>query len=86
MTNNFTKRVAEIGLVAKGSVYVLLGLLAFMAAFELNGRSNQTATQSGALAYVKNLPAGEALLVAVVAGLLCYSCWRIIQAFRKKEE
>ena len=63
-----------------------MGVLAFMAAFELNGRSNQTATQSGASAFVKGLPTGEVLLFAVVAGLLCYSCWRIIQAFRKKQE
>jgi hypothetical protein len=86
MKEKFTRRVAEIGLVAKGSVYILLGLLAFMAAFELNGRSDQTATQSGALAFVKGLPAGEVLLFAVVAGLLCYSCWRAIQAFRKNEK
>lgn len=83
MKENVIKRMAEIGLVAKGAVYILLGSLAFMAAFELNGQSNKDATQSGALAFVKNLPAGEILLVTLVAGLLCYSGWRIIQAFRQ---
>ena len=82
MTSDFTKHVAQAGLAAKGSVYVLLGLLAFMAAFELGGKENNDATQTGALEFLKGLPAGFALLLAIAIGILCYSVWRGIQTFR----
>jgi hypothetical protein len=86
MKPQIVTRIAQIGLTAKGFVYVLLGLLAFMAAFELGGQGNESATKTGALQFVKELPAGEFLLIAVAIGLFCYSVWRGIQAFRKKGE
>lgn len=82
MTPTFIKRVAQTGLVAKGVVYVLLGLLAFMAAFELGGTNDRDATQSGVMRFVRDMPAGEILLYVVAAGLVCYSFWRGIQAYR----
>jgi uncharacterized membrane protein HdeD (DUF308 family) len=82
MKAELIKRVAQTGLVAKGTVYILLGLLAFMAAFEMGRKENSEATQSGALQFVKSLPAGEVLLLVVAAGLLCYCVWRFIQAVR----
>ena len=39
--------VAKAGLIAKGSVYVVLGLLGFMAAFEIAGQSGEGANRSG---------------------------------------
>lgn len=83
MTTELTKRLAQAGLTAKGIVYIVLGLLAFMAAFELGGKDNSDATQTGALAFVKGLPAGYFLLIVVALGLLCYSIWRGIQALRR---
>jgi hypothetical protein len=82
MTSVFISRVAQTGLVAKGVVYVLLGLLAFMAAFEISGKDSNDATQSGVMRFVREMPAGEILLLAVAAGLLCYTFWRGVQAFR----
>ncbi len=81
MAPRFIKSLAQAGLIAKGIVYVLLGLLAFMAAFELGGKGNNDATQTGALQLVKDFPAGEILLLVVAAGLFCYSIWRGIEAF-----
>jgi hypothetical protein len=81
MTSPIIKRVAQTGLTAKGIVYVLLGLLAFMAAFELGGKGNDDATRTGALQFVKELPAGNVLLLSVAAGLFCYVIWRIMEAF-----
>ena len=86
MTSVFIKRVAQAGLIAKGVVYVLLGVLAFMAAFELGGKGNKDATQSGTLRLVKDMPAGEVLLFVVAAGLICYAVWRGIQTFRSGGE
>ncbi len=73
------KGIAQTGLISKGVVYILLGLLGFMAAFELGGKQNSEASQSGALQFVKDLPAGVALLVLLAVGLLCYAIWRVIE-------
>ncbi|RYZ48078.1 MAG: DUF1206 domain-containing protein, partial [Chitinophagaceae bacterium] len=86
MKPQIVTRIAQAGLVAKGFVYILLGLLAFMAAFELGGQNSDGATKTGALQFSKNLPAGELLLPAIAIGLFCYAAWRFIQVFRKDEE
>lgn len=83
MQAQYIKRIAQAGLIAKGAVYVLLGLLAFMAAFEFGGKRNNEATQTGALNFLYDLPAGSVLLIIVAAGLLCYSFWRGLQTFRE---
>lgn len=75
-------RMAQAGLVAKGIVYVLLGIIAFMAAFELGGQSTNDADRSGVLGELKDLPAGTTLLALVAVGLVCYTLWRGLQAFR----
>lgn len=82
----WVKKIAQAGYVAKGVVYVLLGMLGFMAAFEFT--KNNEATQSGALRTLKELPAGTVLLLLLAIGLVCYSVWRGIQAFYnpKQEE
>jgi hypothetical protein len=72
------KRIARVGLAAKGVVYVLLGALAFMAAFEVG--SNSEASRSGALENIRETPGGMWLLGVLTAGLLCYSTWRVVQA------
>ena len=79
----WVKKIAQAGYISKGIVYVLLG---FMAAFELT--QDNEATQTGALRFVKDLPAGTILLLLLTLGLLCYSIWRGIQAFYnpKQEE
>lgn len=79
----FVKRMAQVGLTAKGVVYVLLGLLAFMAAFELGSKGNDnTATQTGTLRFIKDWPAGNVLLIIMAIGIFCYSIWRGIETFR----
>lgn len=75
------ERMAQAGYIAKGVVYALLGLTAFLSAFELAGQRGEDATQSGALQLVKDLPAGTVLLVLLAAGLFCYSAWRGLQTF-----
>jgi hypothetical protein len=77
----WVKQIAQMGLIAKGVVYVLLGALGFMAAFEIGGKQNDEASQSGALQFLKDLPAGKVLLLLLAVGLLCYSVWRGIQSF-----
>ncbi len=80
--------VARVGLIAKGFVYIILGLLAFLAAFEIGGQTNSDSGKTGVLHFVKEFPGGMVLLVLLTAGLICYSVWRLIQAFSapSKEE
>jgi hypothetical protein len=78
--------VARAGLIAKGIVYVILGVLAFMAAFEIGGRSNNDTNKTGVFTSVKDFPGGVVVLVLLAAGLICYSVWRGVQAFTNSEE
>lgn len=75
-------RIAQAGHIAKGIVYVLLGMMAFMAAFEIGGQSTDNADRSGVFDMLKDMPAGTTLLALVAAGLVCYAIWRGIQTFR----
>jgi hypothetical protein len=58
-----------------------LGTLAFMAAFEISNTSNKEVGKSNIFGYIKDWPAGMLLLSLLAAGLVCYSIWRVIQAF-----
>jgi hypothetical protein len=82
--NNWINSIARIGLVSKGIVYLLLGLLAFMAAFEIGGQQGAGTTQKNVFDFVKKAPGGMGLLALLCAGLFCYSLWRGIQAFGRE--
>lgn len=75
-------RFARIGLMAKGIVYSLVGALAFMAAFEMGGRTEQEAGKTGVFRFLLEQPYGQVLLALVAVGMLCYTLWRFIQAIR----
>lgn len=73
------KPVARAGLIAKGIVYFLLGFLAFMAAFEIGGQSNENVDKKGVFDLVEST-GGKLLLGLLAAGLLCYTVWRVTHA------
>lgn len=83
-SSSWITQIAQVGLSAKGVVYIILGALAFMAAFEIGGYSNQEATSTGTLSFIQNAPGGIVLLGLVAAGLLCYVLWRFTQTFTSK--
>ncbi len=58
------QRMARAGYTAKGIVYFLLGILAFMAAFEL-GRSAGEASRGSVFRMVRDAPAGALLMGAL---------------------
>ncbi len=76
--------MAQLGLSAKGLVYIILGALAFMAAFEIGNHSSAEATSTGALSFVQDAPAGALLLGLLTIGLFCYVIWRFIQTFTNR--
>jgi hypothetical protein len=69
--------LARAGLVARGVIYGLIGLLALEMAF---GSGGKTTNQSGALAEIAKQPGGKVLLVAMAIGLFGYAFWRLLRA------
>ena len=87
-TNTLTshqKPIAQAGLVAKGIVYCLLGLLAFMAAFNINGQSAKNADTAGVFDFIYKQTGGQILLGIIALGLFSYAVWRGIQTFGDTE-
>jgi hypothetical protein len=75
------KPIARAGLIAKGIVYVLLGVLAFMAAFHLGGQSVKETSKEDVISTIKDQTGGQIMLAVIAVGLLCYSIWRGMQSF-----
>ena len=71
------ERVARAGLVARGVVYGLIGILAIKVAF---GSGGDTTDQQGALKTIAGQPFGKVLLVLVAIGLAGYALWRLVRA------
>mgnify|MGYP006203290755 CR=1 FL=1 len=76
------ERIARTGYGAKGVVYVLTGILTFLAAVNLGG---QKAGQMQVLEFLDKKPFGNILLVLVGLGIACYAVWRFTQAFSDPE-
>ncbi len=75
------RNIARAGLIAKGIVYVILGILGFMAAFEIGGQTNSDTNKEGVFDSIKEFPGGLVGLGLLAAGLICYSIWRGVQTF-----
>lgn len=69
--------IARLGYAARGIMYVLLSVLAMLAA---TGATNQVADRFGALQRLSELPFGGALLLAIALGLVDYAMWSFIRA------
>lgn len=72
--------IAKTGLIAKGIVYCLVGLLAFMVAFQLRS-ANVDNDKQGVFKLILEQPYGKILLGVITLGLVCYSIWRFVQSF-----
>jgi len=77
------KTLARFGFAAKGTVYVLMGLLALLAATGQQG--GQTADKEQAVQTLQDLPGGPVLLGLIAFGLLGYIIWRFTQAIMDTE-
>ncbi|QDA60861.1 DUF1206 domain-containing protein [Hymenobacter jejuensis] len=77
------RMLARFGFAAIGVVYLLMGILALLAA--LGQRGGQTADKKQAVQTLQGLPGGPVLLGLIAFGLLGYIIWRIVQAVRDTE-
>ena len=71
--------LARAGLVAKGILYVVLGLLAVGLA--TGGRSSREVDRSSAVQAMADLPAGQWIVLVVVIGLAALTLWHVVLAF-----
>ncbi len=69
--------LARAGMVARGGIFLIIGLLALQVAADSGGT---TTDQKGALAVVAQERYGETLLVILAVGLAAYALWQFAQA------
>lgn len=69
--------LARAGLVARGAVYLVIGVLAVKLAL---GDGGKATNQTGALRTIADQSLGETLLILVAIGLAGYSLWRLTRA------
>jgi hypothetical protein len=69
--------LARAGLVARGVVYAIIGILALKLAV---GDGGKATNQQGALRTIADRPFGKTLLVLVAIGLAGYALWRLVRA------
>jgi hypothetical protein len=69
--------LARAGLIARGVVYGIIGILALKLAL---GDGGETTNQQGALQTIAQGPFGKVLLALMALGLLGYAAWRLIRA------
>ncbi|MBW4934095.1 DUF1206 domain-containing protein [Marinobacter sp. F4206] len=77
LTENAITALARMGYAARGTVYLLVGGLAALAAI---GQGGQTTGSRGAIAQLLTAPLGDFLLATLALGLAGYAIWRCIQA------
>jgi uncharacterized protein DUF1206 len=69
--------LARAGLVARGIVYAIIGVLALKLAL---GDGGDATNQQGALQTIAQGPFGKVLLALVAIGLIGYATWRLVRA------
>jgi hypothetical protein len=68
--------LARLGLVSRGVIWLVVGVLALRIATGDNTRADR----NGALQAIADKPLGKPLLVVLVVGFLGYGCWRLLEA------
>ncbi|MGO4912769.1 DUF1206 domain-containing protein [Leeuwenhoekiella sp. W20_SRS_FM14] len=77
--NSKKEKLARFGMVAKGMVYAIIGMLTAMAAFNLGGSKSG---QQNALQFLREQPFGKVLLIVLALGLFGYTFYRWYEALK----
>ena len=78
----WVERFGRAGLVAKGLLYAVVGILAVKVA--LGGRE-ESPDKNGALNAIAQQPFGRGLLILLALGLTAYGLWRLAQGFLDRD-
>lgn len=78
----WVERLGRIGLIAKGVLYGVIGILAAKVA--LGGRE-KSPDKDGAFSAIAEQPFGRGLLVVLALGLAGYALWRLAQGFLDRD-
>ena len=78
----WVERLGRAGLVAKGLLYAVVGILAVQVA--LGGRE-ESPDKDGALNTIAQQPFGRGLLILLALGLASYALWRLAQGFLDRD-
>jgi Domain of Unknown Function (DUF1206) len=78
----WVERLGRAGLVAKGALYAVVGILAVNVAL---GAREESPDKTGALRTIAEQPFGKVLLVLLAAGLAGYALWRLAQAILDRD-
>lgn len=76
-TRNGLEQLARFGYAARGTVSLIVGGLALLAAL---GRGGAATGSKGALQSLLTQPMGDALLIVIALGLFGFAVWRALQA------
>ncbi|MBB6099080.1 hypothetical protein HNR42_002516 [Deinobacterium chartae] len=76
-TAPWVERLARMGYAAKGSIYIVIGLLALRSALGQGGRATDS---RGAIQEIGTQPYGQLLLWALALGLVGYALWQAVRA------
>lgn len=71
------EKLARLGYASRGAIYLVIGVLAVLAAIGQGGEATDT---KGALSQILGVPGGWVLVLILALGLLGYSAWRGCQA------
>ncbi|MDO1448151.1 DUF1206 domain-containing protein [Rhodocytophaga aerolata] len=82
-SKDWIEKLARFGFAAKGAIYVLIGILAVMAALNMGG--GKQANRDGAMQLIFEQPFGKILGWLVVIGLIGYVIWRLFQAIKNPD-
>ncbi|WP_342528452.1 DUF1206 domain-containing protein [Chryseomicrobium sp. FSL W7-1435] len=78
-TKPWVRRFSRVGYMAKGVVYIIIGVLALLAAV---GPGGETTGTTGAVESVSTMPFGKLLLWIIGIGLFGYIVWNLIKAIK----
>ena len=76
-SHDWFKRLARFGMVARGTLYIVVALLALRIA---TGDFDERADKQGALQAVVRQPLGRVLVAAMAVGFAGYALWRFVEA------
>lgn len=73
------EKIRKIGIITKGVVYSLVGILTLLAAFNVGGK---VAGKNAVIAFLQDQAFGNFILVVLATGLFGYAIWRLYSAFQ----